>query len=81
MNKLNLNQTIICLPDDIPWKVPHLPDGAPEQSVAEAILAGSEDETGMYLVLMKWYPGYMSCRQCARFNAIAPANCCRHGRR
>jgi hypothetical protein len=23
-------------------------------------LAGSEHEIGMYLVLMKWYPGYMS---------------------
>jgi hypothetical protein len=37
-----------------------VPDGAPEQSVAEATLAGNEEETGLYLVLMKWYPGYMS---------------------
>jgi len=48
---LNPAQTVIRLPDDIPWKVP---DGAPGQSVAEATLAGSEDETGLYLVLMKY---------------------------
>jgi hypothetical protein len=57
MSKLNPSETVIRLPDDIPWKVP---DGAPERSVAEATLAGGEDESGLYLVLMKWYPGYMS---------------------
>jgi hypothetical protein len=57
MSKLNPHETIIRLPDDIPWQVP---DGAPEQSVAEATLAGGESEAGLYLVLMKWYPGYMS---------------------
>jgi hypothetical protein len=60
MSKLDPNQTIIRLPDNIAWKVPQLPDGVPEQSVAEAVLVGSEHETGMYLVLMKWYPGFMS---------------------
>jgi len=57
MSKLNPSQTVIRLHGDIPWTVP---DGAPEQSVAEATLAGSEEQTGLYLVLMKWYPGYMS---------------------
>jgi len=57
MSKLNSQQTIIRLPDDIPWRV--LP-GAPPDSVAEATLAGGEDQDGPYLVLMKWYPGYMS---------------------
>jgi hypothetical protein len=60
MSKLNSDQTIIRLPDRIPGKVPELPDGIPEQPVAEEIFAGSEHETGMYLVLMKWYPGQMS---------------------
>ncbi len=57
MSALDPDQTIIRLPADIPWVVP---DGAPVDSVAEATLAGGEDEDGTYLVLMKWYPGYMS---------------------
>ncbi len=48
---------MITLPDDIRW---HVPDGAPPDSVAEAVLAGSEKTEGTYLVLMKWYPGWMS---------------------
>ena len=36
------------------------PDGAPPDSVAEAVLAGAEDRGGSYLVLMKWYPAWMS---------------------
>ena len=50
-------QTIITLAGDIPWRVPDL---APPDSVAEAVMAGSEDGEGAYLVLMKWYPGWMS---------------------
>jgi hypothetical protein len=37
-----------------------VPDQAPKDSVAEAVLAGGEDQDGAYLVLMKWYPGWMS---------------------
>ncbi|BBW99699.1 hypothetical protein BST36_24915 [Mycolicibacterium moriokaense] len=57
MSRLNPAETIIRLPDEIPWEVP---PGAPPQSVEEAVLAGSETEDGQYLVLMKWYPGFMS---------------------
>jgi hypothetical protein len=57
MSKLNPEQTIIRLPADIPWRAP---EGAPPNSVEEATLAGGESEDGVYLVLMKWYPGYMS---------------------
>ena len=57
MSKLDPTQTIITLTDDIPWRVPDL---APPNSVAEAVMAGSEDGQGAYLVLMKWYPGWMS---------------------
>ena len=57
MSKLNPAQTIIVLPEDIPWRVP---DRAPPDSVAEAVLAGGEDQDGAYLVLMKWHPGWMS---------------------
>jgi hypothetical protein len=57
VSKLDPRQTLITLPDDIPWQVP---DGAPPDSVAEAVLAGAEDHEGSYLVLMKWFPGWMS---------------------
>jgi hypothetical protein len=54
MSKLNPAQTIIVPPGDVPWRVPEM---APPDSVAEAVLDGSEDQDGAYLVLMKWYPG------------------------
>jgi hypothetical protein len=57
MSKLDPRQTIITLPAAIPWQVP---TGAPPHSVEEATLAGSESADGIYLVLMKWYPGFMS---------------------
>jgi hypothetical protein len=57
MSKLNPTQTIIVPPANVPW---HVPDVAPPDSVAEATLAGGEDKDGAYLVLMKWYPGWMS---------------------
>jgi hypothetical protein len=57
MSQLNPTETIIRLPADIVWQP--APD-TPARSVEEAVLAGSETESGQYLVLMKWYPGYMS---------------------
>ena len=57
MGRLNPSETIIRIPDDIVWEAP--PD-APAQSVERAVLAGNETDDGQYLVLMKWYPGYMS---------------------
>jgi hypothetical protein len=57
MSQLNPSETIIRLPDDIVWEKP--PD-VPAQSVERAVLVGSETESGHYLVLMKWYPGFMS---------------------
>jgi hypothetical protein len=57
VSKLDPRQTLITLPDEIPWQVP---DGAPPDSVAEAVLAGDEEQEGSYLVLMKWFPGWMS---------------------
>jgi hypothetical protein len=55
--KLNPAETIITLPDAIkfvPWT------GAPAHSGEIATLYGSLNTSGPYLVLMKWYPGYMS---------------------
>jgi hypothetical protein len=57
MSKLDPAETMITLPGDIPWVIP---DGSAQDSVAEAVLAGSEQREGTYLVLMKWYPGWMS---------------------
>jgi hypothetical protein len=57
VSKLNPAQTIIFPARDFPWRVPAT---APPNSVAEATLGGSEDQDGAYLVLMKWYPGWMS---------------------
>jgi hypothetical protein len=57
MSKLGPRQTLITLPNEIPWQVP---DVAPPDSVAEAVLVGAEEQEGTYLVLMKWFPGWMS---------------------
>ena len=54
---LDSSETAITLPDAIsfvPWS------GAPPRSGAMATLYGGLDAPGPYLVLMKWYPGYMS---------------------
>jgi hypothetical protein len=40
LSKLDPTKTIITLTDDIPWRVPDL---APPNSVAEAVMAGSEE--------------------------------------
>ena len=56
-SKLDPAQTMITLPDTIkfvPWS------GAPPHSGEMAALYGGLDKPGPYLVLMKWYPGYMS---------------------
>ena len=57
MSQLDPLQTAIQLPTNIVWK--SAPD-TPPRSVQQAVLAGSELGDGQYLVLMKWYPGYMS---------------------
>lgn len=57
MSQLDPAQTIIIPPGDAQWKAPFT---APPGSVEEAFLAGGEQQDGAYLVLMKWYPGWMS---------------------
>jgi hypothetical protein len=54
---LDPSETAITLPDAIGF-VPL--SGAPQRSGALATLYGGLDMPGPYLVLMKWYPGYMS---------------------
>jgi hypothetical protein len=56
-SKLDPAQTMITFPDAIkfvPWS------GTPPHSGEMATLYGGLDTPGPYLVLMKWYPGYMS---------------------
>ena len=56
-SKLDPAETMITFPDAIkfvPWS------GAPPHSGEVATLYGGLDTSGPYLVLMKWYPGYMS---------------------
>jgi hypothetical protein len=56
-SRLDPAETIVTLPDAIKfvaWS------GAPPHSGEMATLYGGLDTPGPYLVLMKWYPGYMS---------------------
>ena len=51
------SETQITLPDAIKWTTW---SGAPPHGGEMATLYGGLDKPGPYLVLMKWYPGYMS---------------------
>ena len=54
---INPSDTQITLPDAIKWTTW---SGAPPHGAEMAPLFGGLDKPGLYLVLMKWYPGYMS---------------------
>jgi hypothetical protein len=54
---INPSETAITPPGSIEWQ-PW--SGAPAHSGEMARLYGDLDKPGPYLVLMKWYPGYMS---------------------
>jgi hypothetical protein len=49
--------TQITLPEAIKWTKQA---GFPNQSLDNAVLAGSLIEQGLYLTLVRWHPGYMS---------------------
>jgi hypothetical protein len=55
--KIDPNQTAITLPEAINWITW---GGLPPHAAEMAMLFGGLDKPGPYLVLMKWYPGYMS---------------------
>jgi hypothetical protein len=55
---IDSNETQVTLPDQFQWK-PAVP-GAPAQSVETVPVFGATDKPGPYVVLIKWYPGYMS---------------------
>jgi hypothetical protein len=52
------NETQVTLPDQFQWK-PGLPE-APSRSVETVPVFGATDKPGPYVVLVRWYPGYMS---------------------
>jgi hypothetical protein len=54
---INPSETQVTLPDQINWAAW---TGGPPHSAEMATLFGGLDEPGEYVVLMKWYPGYMS---------------------
>ena len=54
---LDPSETQITLPDQYKWTAW---TGGPPHSAEIATLYGGLDEQGPYVVLMKWYPGYMS---------------------
>jgi hypothetical protein len=51
------SQTQVTLPGHFPWK-PW--SGGPPNSADMAMLHGSLDQPGPYVVVMKWHPGFMS---------------------
>ena len=54
---LNPTQTMTTLPDQIGW---HQRADWPPNCNAQAKLFGDVDKAGLYYVLIKWFPGYMS---------------------
>jgi hypothetical protein len=57
-NAIDPMQTQVILPDQYQWR-PAL-SSAPAQSVETVPVFGATDMPGPYVVLVKWYPGYMS---------------------
>jgi hypothetical protein len=57
-SSINSSETQVTLPDAIRWS--GWINGFPPHSGEMATLFGGLDKPGPYLVLMKWYPGYMS---------------------
>jgi hypothetical protein len=55
---INASETQVTLPDAVKWS--GWLNGFPPHSGEMATLYGGLDKPGPYLVLMKWYPGYMS---------------------
>jgi hypothetical protein len=54
---LNPEQTIILPPGQLPWKATAA-DGEPSRDIC--VLAGDPNRAGLYYILMRWWPGFMS---------------------
>jgi hypothetical protein len=57
-SKISPSETQVTLPDAVKWS--SWINGFPPHSGEMATLFGGLDQIGPYLVLMKWYPGFMS---------------------
>ena len=66
--KINPSETSILLPEQIRWKSWN---NLPEHAGDTAPLYGSVDKPGPYLVLMKWYPGFMSAPHSYRTDRLS----------
>jgi hypothetical protein len=67
--KINPSETAVTLPDEIKWS--GWINGFPPHSGEMATLYGGLDKPGLYVVLMKWYPGYMSAPHLRDRSALA----------
>lgn len=56
-SEINPKETIVVLPKDFKWTTW---SGLPAQSGEMAALYGGLNQQGPYVVMMKWYPGWMS---------------------
>ena len=56
-SRIDPAETIVRLPDQIAWKTN---PGFPADSVEMAPLFGATTARGLYYVLIRWHPGYMS---------------------
>ena len=63
--------TIVTLPQEIVWV---RAEGFPENSVEQAPLWSKTSESGLYYVLVRWYPGYISAPHWTRPTAIASSS-------
>jgi hypothetical protein len=54
---IDATQTQVTLPDQFQWKASL---GGPARSVEMAAVFGATDQPGPYVVLVRWWPGYMS---------------------
>lgn len=52
------SETVLRLPQQISWQPQ--PGGFPPKSVETATLWGGTNDPGLYFILIRWYPGYMS---------------------
>ena len=56
-SEIDPKETVITLPEAVKWAAW---SGLPAHSGEMATLHGGLDKSGPYLILMKWYPGFMS---------------------
>ncbi len=66
--KIDPSMTQVTSANEIQWK-PW--SGGPPHAAEMATLYGGLDEPGLYVVLMKWYPGYMSAPHSYRTDRLS----------